>query len=228
MLGTIANTSTIIIGSITGSILKKGIGEKYKNVLMDAMGLTAAALGANTVVQAMPKSKYHVLFIVSLALGAVIGTKLDIAGRFDRAVSKISKGSDLAKGLSTAILLFCIGTLSILGPVQSALNGDNTFLFTNAIMDGITSVVLASTFGPGIALASVVLFCWQGSIFMLSKIIGPFISQELMTEISLVGGMLILSSGLGILKIKDIRTMNLLPSLLVPPAALALFGALGL
>ena len=156
MIGTIANTSTILIGSVVGSTLKKGIGEKYKTVMMDAMGLAATGLGINSIVQAMPESRYHVLFIVSLALGGLIGTRLDLASAFDRVVSKISRGSNLAQGLSTAILLFCAGTLSILGPMQSALQGDNTFLFTNAILDGITSIVLSSTFGFGVDRKSVV------------------------------------------------------------------------
>ena len=228
MIGTIANTSTILIGSIVGSTLKKGIGEKYKTVMMDAMGLAATGLGINSIVQAMPESRYHVLFIVSLALGGLIGTRLDLASAFDRVVSKISKGSNLAQGLSTAILLFCAGTLSILGPMQSALQGDNTFLFTNAILDGITSIVLSSTFGVGVAISAGVLFCWQGSIYMLARVIEPFITDPLMTEISLVGGILILSSGLGILNIKQIKTLNLLPALLVPPVAVTLLTALGI
>ena len=107
----------------------------------------------------------------SLALGGLIGTRLDLASAFDRVVSKISRGSNLAQGLSTAILLFCAGTLSILGPMQSALQGDNTFLFTNAILDGITSIVLSSTFGFGVAISAGVLFCWQGSIYMLARLI---------------------------------------------------------
>lgn len=228
MIGTIANTTTILIGSCVGSTLKKGIGEKYKNVMMDSMGLAATALGINSIVQAMPQSKYHVLFIVSLALGGLIGTRFDLASGFDRLVGKISGGSNLSQGLSTAILLFCAGTLSILGPMQSALNGDNTFLFTNAILDGITSTVLSSTFGFGIAIAALVLFCWQGSIYMLAQVIEPFITDTLMTEISLVGGILILSSGLGILGIKQIKTLNLLPALLVPPVAVTILTALGI
>ena len=228
MIGTIANTSTILIGSVVGSTLKKGIGEKYKTVMMDAMGLAATGLGINSIVQAMPESRYHVLFIVSLALGGLIGTRLDLASAFDRVVSKISRGSNLAQGLSTAILLFCAGTLSILGPMQSALQGDNTFLFTNAILDGITSIVLSSTFGFGVAICAGVLFCWQGSIYMLARVIEPFITDPLMTEISLVGGILILSSGLGILNIKQIKTLNLLPALLVPPVAVTILTALGI
>ncbi len=224
MIGTITNAGTIVLGSIAGSTLKKGIGDKYKNVMMDSMGLAATALGINSVVQAMPESQYHVLFIVSLALGGLIGTKLSINTAFERLMSHISKGSNLSQGLSTAILLYCAGTLSILGPMQSALQGDNTYLFTYAILDGITSIVLSSTFGFGIAIAAVVLFCWQGSIYLLAGFIEPFITDSLMTEISLVGGVLILASGLGILGIKKIETMNLLPALIVPPVVIGILG----
>lgn len=216
------------MGSIVGSTLKKGIGEKYKTVMMDSMGLAAAALGINSITEAMPQSRYHVLFIVSLAIGGLIGTRLDLAAAFDRAVGKISGGSNLSQGLSAAILLFCAGTLSILGPMQSALQGDNTYLYTNAILDGITSTVLSSTFGVGIVIAAAVLFCWQGSIYLLASVIEPFITDALMNEISLVGGILILSSGLGILGIKQIRTLNLLPALLVPPAVIAVLTAAGM
>ena len=226
MIGTIANASTILVGSIIGSTLRKGFDEKYKNIMMDSMGLAATALGINSVVQAMPDSKYHV--IVSLALGGIIGTALSLDTLFDRAVSKISKGSNLAQGLSTAILLYCAGTLSILGPIQSALQGDNTYLFTNAILDGITSIVLSSTFGIGIALAAIILFCWQGAIYLLAGLIAPFITDTLMTEISLVGGVLIFASGLGILGIKKIKTLNLLPALLIPPVAVTILSHFGI
>ena len=167
------------------------------------------------------------LFIVSLALGGLIGTRLSLDTAFDRLVSRFSKGSNLAKGLSTAILLYCAGTLSILGPIESALNGDHTYLFTNAILDGITSVVLSSTFGLGIAIAAGVLFCWQGFVYLLANLIAPYLTPDLLTEISLVGGVLILSSGLSILNIKQFKTLNLLPALLVPPAAVGLLSLLG-
>ena len=126
------------------------------------------------------------------------------------------KENRLGEGLSTGILLYCIGTLSILGPIQSALYGDNTYLFTNATLDLVTSAVLASTYGIGMILAAPVLFCWQGAIYLLATLLGDFMSAELMTEISIVGGFLIASSGISILKIKDIKTLNMLPALLVP------------
>jgi uncharacterized membrane protein YqgA involved in biofilm formation len=215
MLGTIVNTAAILTGSVVGSVFKKGIREKQQTALFTAMGLSAAGLGINTVVQNMPKSNYPVLFIVSLALGSLLGTTLDLDARFQKLADRFSVGQ-LSKGLSTGILLFCIGTLSILGPINSALYGDNTFLFTNATLDLVTSMVLASTYGIGMALTAAVLFCWQGSIYLLATLLGPFMTADMMTELSLVGGFLIAGSGLSILGIKDCKTMNMLPSLVIP------------
>ncbi len=215
MIGTIVNTCTILAGSTIGSIVKKGIKSEYQGALFQAMGLAATALGINSVVQNMPKSAYPVLFIVSLAAGSLLGTMIDIDGRFQRLMARHAS-SGLGQGLSTAILLFCIGTLSILGPIQSAVNGDHTYLFTNATLDFVTSMVLASTYGIGIALAAPVLFCWQGAIYVCAGFLSEFLTEELLTEISIVGGILIASSGISILKIKDCKTLNMLPSLLGP------------
>ena len=230
MIGTIANTLAIIVGSAVGSVAKRGLGERYQDVLFLSMGLAAVGIGINAIVTGMADSIYPVLFIASLAIGGVIGTGLDIAGRFDRFVSKRSKSkgededeskvkseNNLSQGLSTAIMLFCFGALSILGPINSALNGDETYLFTNAMLDLVTSMVLASSFGFGIAFAAAVLFCWQGSIFLLANQQAPHLTTELMSEITNVGGFLVLASGLGILKVKEIPVMNLLPSIFVPP-----------
>ena len=217
MLGTIVNTLTIVAGSVIGHFAKKGIKEQYRKVLFTAMGLAALVLGFSTVSNNLPKSEYPVLFIVSLALGGIVGTMLDISGRFDRLVARFST-SNLSQGLATGILLYCIGALSIVGPVMSALYGENTFLFTNATLDLVTSAILATTYGIGMVLAAPVLFLWQGGIYLVTAIAGNIIPDALVTEISVTGGVLIASSGLGILGIKDCRTMNLLPSLLVPVA----------
>lgn len=216
MIGTIVNVSTILIGSVIGSIFKKGIKPQYTGALMNAMGLAATGIGINSIVQNMPNSKYPVLFIVSLALGSLIGNMLDIDKRFNNLIEKSGK-SELGKGLSTAILLFCIGSLSILGPINSALYDDHTYLFTNATLDLVTSMVLASTYGIGIAVAAGVLFLWQGGIYLLATLVGGFMSADLMCEISVVGGFLIASSGISILEIKNLKTLNMLPALIVPP-----------
>lgn len=215
MLGTIFNTMMIIVGSIIGSIFKNGIKDEYHQILMQAMGLAAMGLGINALVQHLPSSKYPVLFIVSLAIGGLLGQNLNLESKFNALVNKYSKGN-LAEGLSTAILLFCIGSLSILGPIEAALKQDYTYLLTNGILDGITSVVLATTFGIGIAVAGIVLFLWQGSIYLIASLMENSINNDLLNELTIIGGILILASGLSILGIKKCNTLNLLPSLIIP------------
>lgn len=219
MLGTIVNTATIIIGSILGSVLHRGLKEKYKEVLYTGLGLASLAIGLNATISNLPKSQYPVLFIVAIALGGVVGTALDIDGHFKHLVDKKSKAEGtvrLSDGLSTAILLYCIGPLSMLGPVISALKGDHTFLFTNATLDFVSSMVFASTYGIGMVLAAPVLFCWQGMFWLVAKISSEAVSDALMAELLIVGGLLITGSGLSLLRLKDCKTLNLLPALLVP------------
>ena len=223
MLGTIVNVGCILAGSVIGSFVSRGINEKYKTALFDALGLATVGLGVNAFVSNMPKSEYPVLFIASLAIGTVLGTWLDLNGKFQSLLQKAKGGSKLAEGLSTAILLFCIGTLSILGPIESRLNGNNTYLFTNATLDFVSSIILSSAYGIGIALAALVLFCWQGSIYAFAGLIAPYMTPQLMAEVSILGGIFLMSSGLGILQIRDCKTLNMLPALLVPPVFFAIW-----
>ena len=223
MIGTIANTCTILLGSIIGSVFKKSIKKEHQDALFTAMGLAAAGLGINAVVQNMPNSSYPVLFIASLAIGSLLGTIIDLDSHFQHLADRLSVGQ-LSRGLSTGILLFCIGTMSILGPINAALNQDYTYLFTNATLDFVTSMVLASTYGIGMVLTAPVLFCWQGSIYLLAKLLGNFMSADMLTELSIVGGFLIASSGISILNIKNIKTMNMLPALIVPIVFCAIAG----
>ena len=225
MLGTIVNTCTIIAGSAFGILVRGGIGEKYKQVLFDGLGLCCLALGMNASLPNMAKSEFPVLFILSLAIGGLIGTKLDLSGRIDRQGAKWGKETNSLQGLVTGCLLFCIGTFSIVGPILSALSPSagwkwdepaNTFLYTNATLDFVSSAVLAATFGRVMLLAAPVLFCWQGMFWLIGHFGAGGIPEQVSVELSIVGGVLILSSGLSILHIKDCKTVNLLPSLLVP------------
>lgn len=256
MIGTIVNTTAIILGSCIGATLKRGIKTEYQQVVFVGIGLCSIALGLNACVRYLPKSHYPVLFILSMALGGVVGTTLNLSDRFSRIIDR-KKSSEqaetatgyttgditgnitgyitennitedtlkqvhnsekprLSEGLSTAILLFCIGTFSMLGPVNSAILDDNTYLYTNATLDFVTSMVIASSYGYGIMLAAPVLFCWQGMFYLVAKLSAEAISSDLITELSIIGGLLIMASGLSILKLKDCKTLNLLPALVVP------------
>ncbi len=234
MIGTLVNTGTIIVGAILGSLLHRGVKDKYKEAVYSSLGLACLAIGLNATISNLPKSEFPVLFVLAIALGSVIGTWLDIDGRFHRlvkkiqhrngrdvqassdGVSRIRPSSRLGDGLATACLLYCIGPLSILGPVVSALKGDHTLLFTNATLDLVSSFIFASTYGIGMILAAPVLFCWQGLFWLIARISSTAISDALMSELLIVGGLLIVSSGLSLLKITDKKTLNMLPSLLIP------------
>lgn len=216
MIGTIVNTATIVVGTIVGAVLKKGIKETYRNALFTGLGLCTLVLGANACISRLGGSDYPVLFILSIAVGGLVGTALRIDDRVKKYAEKHA-GTELARGLTTGCMLYCIGTFSMVGPMLSALNGDNTFLYTNATLDIVTSCVLAATYGIGMLLAAPVLFLWQGMFYCLALLAQGVISQEVTNEISIVGGVLILSTGFSLLDIKDLKTLDFLPSLLVPP-----------
>jgi len=229
MLGTIVNTATILVGGAFGALLRTGIGEKYKQTLFNGLGLCCLVLGVNAALPNMAKSEFPVMFILSIAIGGIVGTKLDLVGHIDRWNAKLNekagKENNALQGLVTGLLLYCIGTFSIVGPVLSCLSPSqgwafseqaNTFLYTNATLDLVTSAVLAATYGWIMLLAAPVLFCWQGMFYAIAYFCGNGMPEQMRIELSIVGGVLIVSSGISILGIKDLKTVNLLPSLLVP------------
>lgn len=221
MFAIIINAVAVILGSAIGALFRKSISEKYINVMNTAMGLCALVLGINVAIGSMQKTQYPVLFIFCLSIGGLVGTVLKLDQRMDVATRKIST-TNLAEGITTAILLCCVGTLAMMGPVMSALYGDNTYLMTAATLNLVTMIVLASSYGFGTALTAIVVFIWMTSIYGIAILSRNFISDELISEVSLVGGILIAASGLGILHIKDCKTINLLPALFMPMIFFAL------
>lgn len=229
MYAIIINAIAVVLGSAIGALFKRGISEKYINVLNTAMGLCALALGMNVAIDSMQKTHYPALFIFCLSIGGLVGTVCKMDQRMEKATRRIST-TNLAEGITTGILLCCVGTLAMMGPVMSALYGDNTYLMTAATLNLVTMVV-ASSYGFGVAITSVAVLVWMSAIYGIALVSRSFISEELISEVSLVGGILIAASGLGVLHIKDCKTINLLPALIVPMlffAARALFAMWGL
>lgn len=227
MYAIIINAIAVIAGSAIGALFRKGISEKYINVLNTAMGLCALVLGMNVAIQSMQKTTYPALFIFCLSIGALVGTVLKLDQRMEKATQRIST-SNLAEGITTGILLCCVGTLAMMGPVMSALYGDNTYLMTAATLNLVTMIVVASSYGFGVSFTAIVVFLWMSGIYAIALLSRSFISDELISEVSLVGGILIAASGLGVLHIKDCKTINLLPALLVPMVFFAIKSLLGL
>lgn len=206
----------IVLGAGIGALARPKIREKYITVLNTAMGLAALVLGVNVAMTNIEKAGASVLFIFCLALGGIVGTLLRLDERMERTTARFSKGN-LSEGIITAILLCCIGTLSMVGPVLSALYNDDSYLITSATLNFVTMIVLASTYGFGVALSGIVVFLWQSAFYWTAKLSQMSLSPQLLAEISIVGGVLIAAAGLGVLHIKDCKTINLLPALLIPP-----------
>ena len=190
------------MGSAIGALFKRGIKEKYITVLNTAMGLCAIALGLNVAIESMQKTHYPALFIFCLSIGGLVGTLLKMDQRMGRATRRIST-TNLSEGITTSILLCCVGTLAMMGPVMSGLYDDNTYLMTAATLNLVTMIVVASSYGFWVMVTSVAVFLWMSIIYGIALLSRSFISEELIAEVSLVGGILITASGLGVLHIKD-------------------------
>ena len=213
MLGTIVNTCSIITGTIIGCLLHR---EENKNMLYDALGLASLAIGLNATISNFPK-------VISLAVYFVTRHR-----RWQAQPSTLTEDlnvwwQDIRRIILRIWLMDClppscstIGPLSMLGPVISALKGDNTFLYTNSTLDFVSSTIFASTYGIGMVLAAPVLFCWQGMFYLIADISSSAISNALMAELLIVGRLMITASGLSLLNLKDCKTLNPLPSLLIP------------
>ena len=217
MLGTIVNSLTVIIGALLGIVLKNGIKEKYQNTIMDGIGLAVIIIG----IMGGIKSQNIVLVVVSLAMGGLAGEILDVEGKLnslgDRAQKLFGKGdSNFSNAFVSATLVYCIGAMGIVGALESGLTGNHQTLFAKSALDGITAIIFASTMGIGTAFSAIPIFIYQGSITLLANYVKDILTSELITEMSAVGGIMIIAIGINLLNIKKIKVANMLPSILIP------------
>ncbi len=217
MLGSLANGLAVFIGSLIGLLFKKGIGENYKKILMDSMGLCIFLIG----IMGATKAQNILLLIVSLAIGSVIGEYLKIEENLDKLgdfiESKlVKKKGSIAKGFVTSTLVFCIGSMAIIGALESGLNGNHQTLFAKSIVDGILSIIFASTFGIGVLFSSISVFLYEGFITIAASSVKMFLVDSVVSDISSVGGVLIIAIGLNVLDIKKIKVGNMLPAIFIP------------
>lgn len=220
-LGTLVNSAAIVVGAVAGTLLRRGIPAAWKETILAAMGLCVTVIGMK-----MAQGSAHlVLVVVSLALGALVGEALDLDGRLTRFGQWLQRrllgnrsaatGSSLGEAFVSASLLFCIGAMAIVGAIEDGLAGNHEILFAKASLDGVISVVLASTLGIGVALSAVSVLVYQGAITLLSFWMQQFLTEAVIGEISVTGGVMILAIGLNLLGVTKIRLANLIPGLAV-------------
>lgn len=225
MIGVFANTATIIIGSIIGLLIKKGLSERIANAMTTATALAVVYIG----IDGMLNGENTLILVLSMVIGGVIGTLLNLDGHLESLGNKIenkfSNGNGkIAEGFVSATLLFCVGAMTIVGSLQSGLSGNHEMLFTKSILDLISSIVLASTLGWGVMLAAVSVFAIQGSIVLLAQAVEPFLSTAVIAEMTCAGSVLILALALNMLGITKIKLMNFVPAIFIP-IVLCLFMA---
>ncbi len=203
-------------------LVKRGLKEKYKKTVMQAIGLSVIFIGASGAISGLlnPNSE-PVLFIISLVIGGIAGEVLGIENALEKLGMLIQrkvgpKEHNIAQGFVTASLIFCVGTMAIIGSLESGLMGDHNILYAKSILDGVTSMILASTLGIGVIFSAAAVFIYQGAIILFAGFLEPFLTAEVIREISIIGGILIFGIGTNMLEITKIKTANLLPAIIVP------------
>lgn len=214
MLGTLVNVATVIAGTSIGLLLKSRLPKKLVQTIFQAIGLVTLVIG---IVMAL---KFNSLLIVffSLVLGAIIGEAIDIEVYVERGgvllKQKIKVGGDkFSEGILTAFLMFCMGSMTILGAFDEGMKNDSTLLITKSVMDGFSSMVLASALGIGVGFSVIPLLIYQGGLTLLAGFLGNFFTPPMIAELTATGGILLIGLGFNILEIKKIKVFSLLPAL---------------
>lgn len=217
MLGTIVNAGAIILGSLLGCIFKNFIPEKYAESMLKGVALAVIIIGIKLGLQ----GENLILLVISILVGTLIGEMLGIENRLDKLGEKLenkffNSNTGLAKGFVTCTLIYCIGSMAIVGSIQSGLTGNHEILYTKSVLDGITAITMASTLGIGVLLSSVSVFIYQGTITLLAGVLKSILTEVTVNEMTAVGGVLIMAIGLNFLDIKRIKVGNMLPAVFIP------------
>tara|TARA_B100000497_G_C7636062_1_gene382327 strand:+ start:603 stop:1304 length:702 start_codon:yes stop_codon:yes gene_type:complete len=215
-LGSVVNASSVIIGSIIGIYFGSFLSEKIRKAIFQMIGLFTIVLG----MQMSLKTNQFLILLVTLILGTVIGESVSIEKAIESMSNKLkiklqSENKLFSEGLITAFLLYCIGSMTFIGSIEEGIHQDRTLIYTKSLMDGITSILLASSFGTGVLFSAIPLLIFQSVLTLGAYYFESYLYPELITEISAVGGIIIIGIGLNILEITKIKVSNMLPALLL-------------
>jgi len=223
VFGTIVNAMAIIAGSLLGAAIHRRLPRRLTKITFQALGLFCLFLGT----QMAFRSRSILILIFSIVLGAVVGELIDIDGGIRKLSGYIKtrmKTSEdrFTEGFVTAVLLYCVGSIAVLGALEEGLGGFPNLLLTKSVMDGVSAIPLAASFGPGVLFSAVPLFLYQGSLTLLASQLSTVLTETVINEITAAGGLMILGIGLNILEIQQIKVINMLPGLFFA----AIFGTL--
>ncbi len=216
MLGTLINAGTVILGSIIGLILHQRLPEKITKIVFQGIGLFTLFLGFTMAA----KTNHYLIMIFSIVIGSIIGQLLSIDSALDRfsdyLKQKVRSDNDkFTDGLITAFLLFCMGSMTILGAFEEGLGGKPNLLLTKSMLDGFSSIALSAGLGIGVIFSVIPLLIYQGGLTLFAGWLGEFFNEIVINEMSAVGGLILIGLGINILEIKKIKVVNMLPGLVI-------------
>lgn len=237
MTGTIVNAAAIAAGGLVGVLAKKGIPARVEDALHKAMGLAVIVIGINGVVTNMVTagadgtlaSSGELLLVFSMVLGAFVGELADLEGRLNGACAGLEKKLNLtgfAASFVSGTLIYCVGAMAIIGSINDGLRGDPSVLLVKSTLDGVASIVLGATMGPGVIFSGIPVFLYQGALTLLAGLLEGVFQGELLRQICAVGYVLVGCIGVNFLGPYKFKTANFLPALLVPPLWWAVSGLL--
>ena len=220
MIGVIINVVTVILGSCIGLIFKKKISDRISKSVMVGLGVCTLYIG----IAGSLEGENVIVAIVSIVLGVIIGTLLNIDDVLNKLSKKVEEKfkndeneSSFAEGLLTSTLLFCVGSMTITGSIQAGINGDNSLLITKAMLDFVSSMMIASSLGIGVLFSSISVLVIQGGLVLLSWLVAPVLSSAAINEITCVGSLLIIMIGTNLMGITKIKVADFLPAILLSP-----------
>ena len=216
MFGTIINAIAVVIGSFLGLILRSKLPKRITNTAFHGVGLFTIILG---IIMAIKTSNFLIM-IFSIVIGSLVGEIIDIdkwINIFGEWLKKNFKGKDerISEGFITAFLLYCMGSMTILGAIEEGLGGIPNLLVAKSVLDGFSSIILAATMGIGVLFSFIPLLLFQGGLTLLASNMQNILTGSIINELSAVGGILLLGLGITILDIKKIKILNMLPSLII-------------
>ena len=208
---------------------KKSIGTTLADAMMIGVGLCTMLIG----IQGAIKGQNVLIIILSMALGALIGTLLDLDGKINRLGDFVERKTknrfgNVSQGFVSASLLFCVGAMAVTGPLESGLTGNHSTQYAKSVLDGIMAVVFTTSMGFGVMLSSIFVLVYQGTITLLAQWIQPLLSDAVITEMTSVGSLLIIGIALNLLGVTKIKLMNYIPAIFFPMLFCPLFEILNL
>lgn len=222
MIGTIVNSAAIVLGGLIGSLFGEKIGERYTKPLLTAMAFVVAIIG----IQGAIGTSSILIVVICMVVGLIVGIALRLDDRINGLGDKIKDrlaGTKICKGqfsdaIVTSSLIFCVGSMAILGAIQAGLNKDYSTLFAKAVIDGVSAIAFSAALGPGVILSAIPVFIIQGAITLLARVAEPYLTSEIITEMSAVGGPVFLAMSVNMLELRQerIKIGDMIPAILMP------------